>query len=78
MVMRKLLFVLLLLAAAVVGLGFYRGWFSSEMTKDPESGRQGIQIEVDQNKIKPDIEKAKEKLGVEGSQTKDKPDQQKP
>jgi hypothetical protein len=76
--MRKLLSLLLLLAAAVVGLGFYRGWFSSEITHDPESGRQGIQLEVDQNKIKPDIEKAKEKLGVEGSQTKDKSDRPKP
>jgi len=75
--MRKLLFVLLLVAA-VVALGFYRGWFSYETTHDPGSGRQGIQFEVDQNKIKPDIEKAKQKVGGAGDQGKDKPQEQKP
>ena len=76
--MRKLLFVLLLVVAAGVGLGFYRGWFSYETTSDPESGRQGIQIEVDQNKIKPDIEKAKQKIGGTVGKGEDKPQEQKP
>lgn len=76
--MRKLLFVLLLLVVAVVGLGFYRGWFSSEITRDPESGRQGVQFEMDQNKIKPDVEKAKEKIGGARGQTEEKPQGQKP
>ncbi len=35
--MRKLLFVLLLLVAGVVALGFYRGWFVFERTHDPET-----------------------------------------
>jgi hypothetical protein len=83
--MRKLLFVLLLLVAVVVGLGFYRGWFSSATTRDPESGRQGVQFEIDQNKVKPDIEKAKQniekakqKIGGAGGQGEDKPQGQKP
>jgi hypothetical protein len=76
--MRKLLFVLLLVVAAGVGLGFYRGWFSYETTSDPESGRQGIQIEVDQNKIKPDIDKAKQKVGGSGDQGQHKPEEKKP
>jgi hypothetical protein len=64
--MRKLLFVLLLVVAGVAGLGFYRGWFTYETTSDSESGRKGIQFEIDQNKITPDIEKAKQKIGGTG------------
>jgi hypothetical protein len=71
--MRNLFFVLVLLAGGVLVLGFYRGWFSVEKTHDPESGRQGIQFEIDQNKIKPDIEKAKQKIGSVGKQGEDKP-----
>jgi hypothetical protein len=76
--MRKLLFVLLLLIGGVVGLGFYRGWFSSATTRDPESGRQGVQFEIDKNKITPDIEKAKQKIGGTGGQAGDKPQGQTP
>ena len=35
-VMGRLLFVLLVLVAVVVGVGFYRGWFSFERTRGPE------------------------------------------
>jgi hypothetical protein len=76
--MRKLLFVLLLLAVCVVALGFYRGWFSVETTRDPQTGREGVQFEIDQNKAKPDIEKAKEKIGGAGGHAGDKPRGQKP
>jgi hypothetical protein len=76
--MRRLLFILLLLAGGVVGLGFYRGWFSSETTRDSESGRQGVQFEVDQKKITQDIEKAKQKIGGASSQAGNKPQGQKP
>jgi hypothetical protein len=76
--MRKLLFVLVLVVAAVVGLGFHRGWFSYETTSDPESGRQGVQFEYDQNKIKPDIEKAKQKVGGAVGKGQDKQQEQKP
>jgi hypothetical protein len=76
--MRTLLVVLLLLVMGLVGLGFYRGWFSSAKTGNPESGRQGVQIEVDQNRIRSDIEKAKEKIGGAGGQTRDKGQGQQP
>ena len=76
--MRRLLFILLLLAGGVVGLGFYRGWFSSATTRDPESGRQGVQFEIDQNKVKPDIDKAKQKVGGSGDQGQHKPEEKKP
>jgi hypothetical protein len=75
--MRKLLFVLLLLVGGVVALGFYRGWFSFERTHDPQTGREGVQFEIDQNKAKPDIEKAKQKIGG-STQDGQKPEGQKP
>jgi len=76
--MRKLLFVLLLLVAGVVALGFYRGWFVFERTHDPETGRQGVQFEVDQNKAKPDIDNVKKKIGDETTAHGQKPEGQKP
>jgi hypothetical protein len=76
--MRKLLFVLLLLVVAVGVLGFYRGWFAFATTRDPESGREGVQFEIDHNKIKPDIETVKAKIGGGGAPAGDKPQGQKP
>jgi uncharacterized membrane protein YeaQ/YmgE (transglycosylase-associated protein family) len=66
------LFVLLLLVAVVVALGFYRGWFSFKTTNDPQAGRDQIQLEIDRNKIQPDIGKFKEKIGGGGTQTEEK------
>jgi hypothetical protein len=74
--MRKLLVVLLLLVGGVVALGFYRGWFSFETTRDPETGREGAQFEIDRTKIKPDIEKVKQKVGGGGAQAGQKPEGQ--
>ena len=71
--MRYVLIVLLLLVVGVGALGFYRGWFSFEKTSDPETGRQGVQFEVDRNKITPDIEKVKDKIGGGSHKTGDKP-----
>jgi hypothetical protein len=69
---------LLLLVGGVIALGFYRGWFSFKTTRDPETGREGAQFEIDRTKIKPDIEKAKQKIGGVGGQAGDKPQGQKP
>jgi hypothetical protein len=76
--MRKFLIVVLLLVGALVGLGFYRGWFSVATNRDPETGREGVQFEIDQNKAKPDIEKAKKKIGVGSTQDGEKAEGQKP
>jgi hypothetical protein len=76
--MRKVLIVLLLLVGSVAALGFYRGWFRFETTHNPESGREGVQFEIDQNKAKPDIEKAKKKIGGGSTQEEQKPEGQKP
>ena len=85
--MRKLLFVFVLLIACVacgVALGYYRGWFVVEKTHDSETGREGVQIGIDRNKMNPDIEKAKEnvdkvkeKIGA-GSKHGEKPEGQQP
>jgi hypothetical protein len=72
-IMRSLLFVLLLLVGGVAALGFYRGWFSFKTTYDPEAGRQGVQFEIDRNKIQPDIGKVREKLGGGDTQAEEKP-----
>ena len=71
--MRYLLLFLLLLVVCIGALGFSRGWFSVQKTTDPETGKQGVQFEMDRNKITPDIEKVKEKVGTGSSQTGDKP-----
>jgi hypothetical protein len=61
--MRKLLFVLLILVIVVGAIGFYRGWFSFETTRDPDTGNSGVKFEVNQNKIRPDLEKVKQTVG---------------
>jgi hypothetical protein len=58
--------VLLLLVGGVVALGFYRGWFSFKTTSNPAAGREGVQLEIDRNKIQPDIGRVREKLGGGG------------
>jgi hypothetical protein len=76
--MRKLLLVLLLLVGAFFALGFYRGWFSFARTHDSETGREGVQFNINSNKAKTDIEKVKEKVGGGSTQPGAKPEGQKP
>ncbi len=58
--MRRLLIVLVLLAAGVVGLGFCRGWF--HLSTGGTDGETSATVTVDREKIGQDTEKAKEKL----------------
>ena len=70
--MKQFLVVLVLLAAGVVGLGFYRGWF--EMTSDKTDPNANVKITYDADKLKEDKDKAKEKLQPKektGDNTKD-------
>ena len=71
--MRTLLFIVLLLAVVVLAVGFYRGWFSLETTRDPDSGRSGVKFEIDQKKIRPDIEKVKQRVGGGSGQNEPSP-----
>ena len=62
--MRNLLIVLLVLIVAVVGLGYYLEWFSFSTSRDPETGRPGAQLSIDEDKMKADALKAKQKIGA--------------
>jgi hypothetical protein len=76
--MRYVLFALLLLVAGVVALGFYRGWWGFETTRDPETGRQAVHFQINNNKIRPDIDKVKEKIGGGSAQGGEKSKGQQP
>jgi hypothetical protein len=58
--MKRLLVVVVLLVAVIVGLGFYLDWFriSTGSTDD----KTGINVTVDQKKIREGTKKAKEKV----------------
>ena len=58
--MKNVLVVLAVLVAAVVGLGFYQGWFN--VTADKSDPNKNVKLSVDEEKFKEDKEKAKEKL----------------
>jgi hypothetical protein len=62
--MRRLLFFVLVLVAATIGLGFYLDWFRISNSREAETGQRKIEVSIDTKKIKTDTEKAKEKVGV--------------
>jgi hypothetical protein len=68
--MRRLLFVLVLLAAVTVGLGYYLRWFN--FSTGGTDGKANATITVDQEKIKADAEKAKEKVQGFGQKVKER------
>ncbi len=70
--MRKVYVVLLLLVVAVVGLGFYRGWFGFATSSDPETGKTEAQFSIDKDKMKTDVQKTKETVGGVARQAKEK------
>ena len=57
--MRKMLLALFVMAAVVIGLGFYLKWFS--FTPKGGENNTNIPIAIDKEKIKSDVEKGKEK-----------------
>jgi hypothetical protein len=60
--MRALVFVLLVIVVLLVGLGFYREWFHIGTTSNPEAGQRGIQVTIDQDKVKADVDRAKQQV----------------
>jgi hypothetical protein len=58
--MRKVLLILLVLAALVIGLGFYLNWFSLALKDGNE--QINISVTVDKEKIQSDVGKAKEEI----------------
>ena len=68
--MRGLLFVLVLVVAGLVGLGFYQKWFQVE--SDGADGKSHITLTVDKDKIREDEKKALDKAKDVGHQAKEK------
>ena len=62
--MRRLLFVLIVMMACVVALGFYRGWFG--LTAGGSGSQHRITLTVDEDKIKADEKKARDQLPAMG------------
>jgi hypothetical protein len=68
--MARLLMVLVVLAAVVAAVGFYRGWF--HLTSDSASDTANVTLTVDKDKIQEDRKDAQEKVEALGHQVKDK------
>ena len=60
--MRTFVFILVVVVLLLVGLGFYREWFHIGTTSNPDTGQSGVQVTIDQNKVKEDVNKAKERV----------------
>jgi hypothetical protein len=69
MIMRRLIYLLLLLLLCLGGIGLYRGWFSfSKTSNDKDNEKININVSVDKNKIKADAKEVKEKITTKVSQ----------
>lgn len=68
--MKALLAVVALLVVAVVGVGFWQGWFSIQTTK--EDGKAHANLTVDKEKFKQDKDKLKAKAAEKYKALKDK------
>jgi hypothetical protein len=68
--MRKLLLTLLVVAAIVIGLGFYRNWFSWASKGGDDQNHNPVTI--DKEKIQSDVQKGKEKVKVLTEKGKEK------
>ena len=67
--MKRLLLVLIVVAACVLGLAFYRGWIG--ITTDNATGAYSITFMVDKEKLLEDEKKAAEKLKAIGQPAKE-------
>ncbi len=60
--MRKLFGVLIVIAILVVGLGFYRGWFTlSTSNPEAEADKVNVEMTVDRGKMNEDAKAVKDK-----------------
>jgi hypothetical protein len=60
--MKKLIRVIVVLALLLIGLGFYRGWFAvSNPGPDTGSSKMNLNLTVDPDKMKEDVETVKKK-----------------
>jgi hypothetical protein len=68
--MSRLLVVLVLVLAGVLGLGIYMRWF--HVSTESAGGTSNVTFSVDKEKIQEDEKKLAEKVHNLGSQSKDK------
>lgn len=66
--MRKVVYALLVLAALVIGVGYYLNWFS---VSSADGDKPNVSITVDKDKIQSDVRKAKEKITSETGNAKE-------
>jgi hypothetical protein len=58
--MKRLIAVVVLIALLVIGVGFYRGWFTvSSSDADKPSNKVSVNLTVDRDKIEEDAEAVK-------------------
>ena len=67
--MKGLIFVLVLVVAGFVGLGFYMGWF--QVSSSSGDNKSSITLSVDNNKIQKDKDKAVDKVQDMGQPAKE-------
>ena len=68
--MKSIAAVVVLLAVAIVALGFWRGWF--EVGGKKEEGKVNANLDINANKLKADKEAVKKLLGEKSRAMKDK------
>ena len=68
--MKRFVIFLVLVMACVVGLGFYRGWFS--VASNTDDAKRNVTFTADPTKIREDENKVVEKVQDLGHQAKDK------
>ena len=68
--MKGTIFVIVLIIAGVVGLGFYMGWF--EMSSKSDDNKASVTLSVDRGKLQEDKDKGASKVEDAGEQLKDK------
>jgi hypothetical protein len=56
----RIMLVLLIIVAGIVGLGFYRGWF--QVSSDRASDKSNVTLTVDKEKARQDASDAKQKV----------------
>ena len=68
--MKSIIFALVLIAAGVVGLGYYMGWI--QFSSGSSDNKANITLSVNKDKIQEDKDKAVDKVHDLGQHAKDK------
>jgi len=61
---RSFMGLLFVAALCLIGLGFYRGWFTLSSPRDAGSNKVNVNLAVDPDRMKEDAEKASDKAAA--------------